>query len=217
MELLGPPFNILRNQSNLGFIKTVNLAAKMIQGKYLLLLNSDIELHADWLDPAVELMEANDKIGVTGLKLVFPPNEQKEITIQSCGGWYDANRSPFHRYLSWLANDSRVNKTEKVNWVTGAALLTRKDLFDKLGGLDEAYNMGYFEDTDYCERVKELGYEIWYCAEATATHLVGQSMSKRSEEEQRKGAKNFYDNARLFHTRWAEKIKPDVQYVATQF
>lgn len=162
-------------------------------------------------------MEANPKIGVVGIKLLFPPNEKKEALIQSCGGLYDANRMPFHRHIGWLADDPRVCKTEKVSWVTGAALLTRKDIFDKVGGFDPAYGRGYFDDPDYCEKVKEAGYEIWYCADAYATHYVGQSMVMKTEEQNRAAARSFYNNARYFESKWREKITPDVQYVAVPY
>lgn len=175
-------------------------------------INSDIELHKVWLDPAVELMQANPKIGAVGIKLVFPPDERNEVNIQHCGGLYDANHMPFHRYLGWREDHPRVNKTEPVSWVTGAALLTRKSLFDQLGGFDESYGRGYFDDPDYCERVKQAGYTIWYCAEASATHFVGQSMGEaaKTEEQQREAARSFYNNARRFEARWRDSIKPDV-------
>lgn len=217
MELMGPPFSVMRADKNNGYVKTANAGGKMAHGKYLYFLNSDIEVHKVWLDPAVELMEKNDKIGVVGIKLVFPPNQNGEVLIQSCGGLYDIGRMPFHRYLGWLSTDSRVNQTGKVAWVTGAAFLTRKDLFDKIGGFDEAYGRGYFEEVDYCEKAKELGFEVWYCAEASATHYVGQSMTTKTDEEKRAASNSFYNNARRFEAKWYSKIVPDVQIQHVQY
>lgn len=205
-----------------------NKGAGLTTGKYLFFANSDLELHPVWLDPAVELLESNPKIGVVGIKLVFPPSERvdqlavngvypKETLIQSCGGWYDAGKMPFHRYLGWLSNDPRVNRTEKVSWVTGAALLTKRTLFEQVGGFDPAYGRGYFDDPDYCEAIKSLGYEIWYCAEASATHFVGASMGVKTPEEQHQAAKSFYANARRFEAKWSDRIKPDVNYQAVSY
>jgi O-antigen biosynthesis protein len=218
-ELVKPPFNVVRNPTNLGFCKTENVGAKIATGEYLLFLNSDIELHKIWLDPAVELMRSNHKIGVVGIKLVFPKDAKGEEGIQSCGGLYDSNRMPFHRYLGWKADDPRVNKTEKVSWVTGAAILTRRDLFEQVGGFDEEYGRGYFDDVDYCEKVKLIGKEIWYCSDASATHFVGQSMngSMKTQEQQRAASKSFYQNARRFETKWSDSIVPDVQTVMVNF
>ena len=215
-QLVFPPFQVQRNEKNLGFVANENKGASLATGKYLFFANSDLELHPVWLDPAVELLESNPKIGVVGIKLVFPPQGQ-EVLIQSCGGWYDAGKMPFHRYLGWLENDPRANKTEKVSWVTGAALLTRHDLFEQVGGFDPAYGRGYFDDPDYCESIKSLGYEAWYCAEASATHFVGSSMVAKTPEEQHIAARSFYDNARRFEAKWSDRIKPDVAYQAVSY
>lgn len=216
---MGVPFNVVRNETNLGFVANENKGASLASGKYLMFLNSDIELHKIWLDPAVELMEHNPKIGVVGIKLVFPADDKGSSGIQSCGGLYDAGKMPFHRYLGWWSGHPFVNKTEKVSWVTGAAFLTRKDLFNKIGGFDPAYGRGYFDDPDYCEEAKLRGYEIWYCAEASATHFVGQSMGEaaKTPQQQHEAARSFYNNARLFERKWADKITPDVPMIMVAY
>lgn len=218
-QLVGPPFRVERNARNLGFCANINAGARLATGEFLFLLNSDIEVQSVWLDPAVQLMQTHPQIGVVGIKLVFPKDEHGDENIQSCGGWYDANHMPFHRYLGWRATDPRVNHTEKVSWTTGAALLTRQSIFNELGGLDEAYGQGYFDDPDYCERVKQQGYEIWYCAEAVATHQVGLSMMgvQKTEAEAHQAQLRFYRNARRFESRWRDRIVPDVQYVAVNY
>lgn len=213
------PFQVYRNDQNLGFVKNENEGAKRATGKYLLFLNSDILLHPVWLDPAVEVLESSSKIGVVGIKLVFPPESANRASIQSCGGLYDLNRMPFHRYFGWLSTDPRVNRTERVSWTTGAALLTKRSLFEQVGGFDEAYGRGYFDDPDYCESVKSLGYETWYCPDASATHLVGMSMGSalKTPEQQREASKSFYNNARRFESKWRDRITPDVQIPMVQF
>ena len=164
----------------------------------------------------VKLIQDNKSVGVVGPKLVFPPNEKGELTIQSAGGQYDVVKAPFHRYLGWLASDERVNKTEKVSWITGAALLTPRDLFERVGCFDPAYGRGYYDDPDYCEKIKELGYEVWYQPQSTLIHKVGQSMgdSVKTEEQQRSAAKSFRENAARFHSKWDTKITPDVSFIS---
>lgn len=222
-----------RNQTNLGFVANSNRGAELATGKYILFLNSDTEVLPGWLDPAVELLESSPKIGVVGLKLVYPPmlipqrtvvnvngssevvtTQQEIVTIQSCGGLYDVNRMPYHRYLQWDASDPRVNVTEKVAWTTGAALLTKRELFNQVGGFDPEYGRGYFDDPDYCEAVKSLGYEVWYCPQSCVIHYVGQSMGAvtKTPEQKRLANKSFYQNARRFESKWHDKINPDVNY-----
>jgi O-antigen biosynthesis protein len=213
-ELLKTPFNVHRNPVNLGFIGSVNQVKT--EGKYLLIANSDLEMHPVWLDPAVELLENNPQIGIVGARLIFPGPEDN---IQSCGGLFDGGRMPFHRMLGWRADDPRANKTEKVSWTTGAYFLTRRTLWDELGGFDTVYGpRGYFEDVDFCLKAKEKGFETWYCAEASATHAVGSSMgADKTPAEQHKAAQSFYQNARTFESRWAEKITPDVPIQMVSF
>lgn len=217
-EIIHSPFKVFRNEKNLGFVANVNAGAKNADPKSELLffMNSDIEVRPNWLDPAVELFEKNDKVGVVGIKLVFPNNDKGEETIQSAGGWYDINRAPFHQYLGWLSSDRRVNDVAKRSWVTGAAFLTRRDLFEKIGGFDENYGRGYYEEVDYCEKAKELGYEVWYQPKCVAVHYVGQSMGQKEKtpEQTYAAAKSFRLNAIRFHSKWDSKIVPDVGFAS---
>jgi GT2 family glycosyltransferase len=133
-------------------------------------------------------------------------------TIQSCGGWFDAGKGPYHRYLGWRGDDWRVNKAEPVSWVTGAALAIRADVFKSAGGFDAAYGVGYFEDTDCCMRVKQAGWKIMYEPGSAFTHLVAQSTNndKRTQQER---ALSFRANSRLFHLRWDAFVTIDTPWV----
>lgn len=223
-RLIGAPMTVIRNPTNMGYVATANVGAKAATGNLFLFLNSDIEVTGNWLEPMVRLFTGvangatGKPIGIVAPKLVFPPNEQGEALIQSAGGWYDGNKSPFHRYMGWRADAPQVNKTEKVSWVTGAALLTPRSVFAQVGGFDEAYGRGYFDDPDYAERVKQAGYEVWYCPESVMIHKTGQSMNAaaKTEAQQKAAAKSFRENAWRFHERFDSVITPDtpLQWVA---
>lgn len=133
---------------------------------------------------------------------------QDIATIQSCGGWYDAGKGPYHRYLGWRADAPQVNVRERVSWITGAAMALRADVFKSAGGFDPAYGVGYFEDVDLCERVKQAGWTIMYVPESCFTHLVAQSTGSDKRDETTKRMQ-FYANSKLFHQRWDAAIVPD--------
>ncbi len=207
-----PPFKIERNPVNVGFAQTINNAATRAQGDYLLLLNQDVEaLTPNWAD-AMLTMFTNPDVGIVGPKLLFPPTPAiPEGAIQSCGGLFDGGRGPYHRNLGWVGiHDRRVATTQKVSWITGAALMISRDDFWRAGGLDAAtYTRGYFEDVDICMRVRfDLHKEIWYCGDATLTHDPGSTGGNPGD---------FMNNSRKFHQRWDDRIVPDSPIVFVNY
>lgn len=193
--LYGEPAQCQRNQVNLGFAGNCNAGALRAHGDVLMFLNQDTIARDGWFEPLMDMFQHHANIGIIGPKLVIGD------AVQSCGGLYGGNRGPFHRYLGWSADDWRVNVREKVSWMTGAALAVRRELFFKVGGFDVVYERGYFEDVDLCEKVKEAGFEIWYCPESVFEHKVGSSGGIP--------AHIFKANSLKFHARWDAKIKPD--------
>lgn len=144
-------------------------------------------------------------VGIVGPKLIFKrplPDGKTEDLIQSCGGLFDATRGPFHRYIGFNADYWLVNQPEEVSWTTGAALAVRRELFYKVGGLSLDYQPAYFEDTDLCMRVRELGSKVFYQPGCVFEHEAGTSGGIP--------AHLFKANSLKFHKRWDEKIKPDV-------
>jgi len=209
-----------RNTVNLGFAGNVNMAAQRANGDYILMLNQDTRalplpddapvvkelLHPGWIDAMLRVFIERENVGIVGPRLVFPNG-----AVQSVGGLYDADKGPFHRYLGW-ANplDRRINVTEKVSWITGAAIMIKREDFFAVGGLDgETYRGGYFEDVALCQMVKhQLHKDIWYCAEATLVHTVASTGGNQ---------KNFMNNSVAFHKRWNDTIEPDTNIVYVNY
>src|SRR3990167_4733413 len=129
------PFRVLRSQRNLGFAGNCNMAAKNVSGNvpFICFVNSDIEEHPQSsIAQMVNAFQQMPNIGVVGPKLLFPNN-----TIQSCGGYYDRDRGPYHRYLNFNVDYEAACTSGVVPWITGALIMTPKALFDSLGGYDE--------------------------------------------------------------------------------
>ena len=140
-ELMGAPFKVSRNQQNIGFSATCNKGAMQATASLLFILNSDTLARPNWLAPMVKAFD-DDTVGIVGPKLTFPnlpEYGQGAGGIQSCGGLFDAGKGPYHRYLGCAPDYRLANKPEFVSWTTGAAIMTRRDLFLKLGGFDEGY------------------------------------------------------------------------------
>jgi len=158
-------------------------------------------LCSGWADALLRVFQDQMDAGIVAPRLVFPTGH-----IQSAGGIFDARKQPWHRYLGWSnPTDRRINSVEKISWATGAALMVRREDFIACGGLDEAaYPGGYWEDVDFCLKMRfGLGKAIYYCPAATLVHEVGSTG----------GNPLFMQNMRTFHRRWDEQIEPDTPFV----
>jgi GT2 family glycosyltransferase len=210
----------LRTPHNLGFAGNLNWAAQYAEGEYLLLLNQDTRsvpvgsdapivaklLRPGWVDAMLDVFAQYPDAGLVGPRLVFPNG-----MIQSVGGEFGADKGPAHRYIGW-ANplDRRVSKTERVSWITGAAIMLRREDFFTLGGLrGDIYIKGYFEDVDACMRMRfELGKEVYYCADATLVHEAGSTGGN---------PQFFMRNSATFHRLWDNKIEVENAFIAVGY
>jgi O-antigen biosynthesis protein len=174
-----PDYKIIRNRENHGFPKTCNMGANRGYSPLILFLNSDVILEPGSLSQLISNM--NDQtIGVAGMKLIFPmdnPLPSNEVVrprgkIQHVGLTINIRGEFPHLFLGWSPDHPKVNKVRDVVGVTGAALLTRRNIFQKAGRFHEGYGKGTYEDLDYCFTVKNLGYNIIVDTKAVAYHYT---------------------------------------------
>ena len=176
-----PDVRVIVSPSNDGFASGNNQAAAAARGELLFLLNNDTILHEP-LDAWIAHLRQDSRCGVLGPRLVFGYGLlQESVGIRETWwrlwthwlpapgrfGWAQALR--LTRPRTHPVYDARE---ADVDWVSGAALLTPRALWERLGGMDAGFFM-YLEDTDYCRRVREAGYRVRYSADATITHLEG--------------------------------------------
>ena len=169
---------IIRNPANRGFGWANNRGAQAAQGEFLLFLNSDAEICGDALARMVDVMERRPEIGVLGPQLLntdgsFQLSFGSRISLWS--ELYQRTLAPL--WEKWrLGFHDRERFLKKVGWVSGACLLTRRELFAAGTVFDEEMFL-YFEDHDLCLRVKAMGREVVYCPGARVIHHMGRSLA----------------------------------------
>lgn len=157
-------FRIQHDENREGFAATCNRGAKSTEADVLVFLNDDTIPQPGWLEALVTPLE-QDGIGIVGARLTYPDG-----SIQHSG-------VVFARHADGIVALNRHVEAESgpVPAVTGACLAITRELFDTLGGFDEAFVNGY-EDVDLCLRAQTvLGEGCWYAAESNVVHLESQS------------------------------------------
>lgn len=161
---------IIKNSSNLGFGKANNQAVHESRGKYLFFLNSDIVVLENAVSTLLEFFKKNEnRVQFVGGKLL-----NKDLSPQpSCGPFYSPAvvfGALFLKGDYWGLTRSSPSQEKKVDWISGACILTRKDYFEKINGFDESIFM-YMEEIDLLYRAKKAGFTTYYYPKAKFVHL----------------------------------------------
>ena len=180
-----PWVTLHRMAKNLGFTGGHNFALENRNGRDALLLNSDTVVHAGAIETIMAFSNARPEVGIVGPRLHNPdgslqpscrkfPNPVAAIFRNTPIGRLFPNNSFTKAYLM---EDWDHRSEREVDWVSGAALLAKEELIEKIGGLDPEYFM-YCEDVDWCWRSWKAGMKVMYCPDAVITHAVGHSTDK---------------------------------------
>jgi GT2 family glycosyltransferase len=159
---------VVRHKQNLRFLRNCNRTSQKAKGEFLLFLNNDTNVQPDWLQPLVDLLDSDSKIGMTGSKLVYADGR-----LQEAGGiiWSDASGWNYGR----LDDPSlpQYSYVKDVDYISGAALMIRADLWRRLGGFDELFTPAYFEDSDLAFQVRHAGYRVVLQPASVVVHFEG--------------------------------------------
>lgn len=161
---------VAKTKTNVRFLRNCNNAAKLARGKYILFLNNDTQVLPNWLSSLVELIERKNDIGMVGSKLLYPDG-----TLQEAGGiiWGDGHAWNYGNGQS--PNKPEFNYVKEVDYISGAAIMIRKNLWEKIGGFDELFNPAYCEDSDLAFEVRKHGYKLMYQPLSMVVHFEGKS------------------------------------------
>jgi O-antigen biosynthesis protein len=185
---------VIRNETNLGYLRSCNAAAATARGEYLYLLNNDTQVLAGWLDPMLALAERSN-VGAVGAKLLYPDG-----SLQEAGGiiWRDASGWNFGRHEN--AAKPVYNYVREADYCSAAALMVKRSVFLGMGGFDERYVPAYFEDTDLCFRLRRMGLKTLYQPRSQVVHHEGISHGRDTAV----GIKSYQvANRRRFIAAWA--------------
>ncbi|MEM4620337.1 MAG: glycosyltransferase [Desulfurococcaceae archaeon] len=185
---------VIRNIPALGFLKNCNEASKIARGKYILFLNNDTEVTKGWLEYLLEIIETQPDVGIVGPKLIFPDGK-----LQEAGGiiWKDASGWNYGRGDD--PEKPEYNYVKEVDYISGACILVRRELWDKIGGFDIRYAPAYFEDCDLAFTVRKMGFKVVYQPKSVVVHHEGISHGKDTST----GIKKYQDlNKYKFFEKW---------------
>ena len=184
--VVNPRVKLIANRDNRGFAGAVNQGFATTGSDPILLLNPDVQLRT----PLTPLIEACQEHGLAAGQLTTPDGRaQAGFTIRRfptaaslAFELLGINRlwpgNPANRRYRYLDRD--LNREGPVEQPAGAFLMVRRDVWEHLGGLDEAFHPVWFEDVDFCRRAAEAGYRIEYVPQVRAEHLGGHSVKETS-------------------------------------
>ncbi|MBI4525720.1 MAG: glycoside hydrolase family 99-like domain-containing protein [Deltaproteobacteria bacterium] len=173
-EILARVKNIthLRNQQNLGFLRTCNRAAERARGEFVVFLNNDAQVLEGWLVALVKTFSNYSNVGAVGPKVLFPDGR-----LQEAGVCLDPGATS---RLVGLFDDPELpkyNRLREVDYVSGCCLILPTRLFREMGGFDQAFAPAYCEDVDLCFGLRSRGYRILYNPRAVVVHHLSATTS----------------------------------------
>lgn len=200
---------VIVNKDNRGFAKANNQAFKIAKGRYFLLLNSDTVVHNNVLGEMVAWLDKHPKVGIASCAL-----KNKDGSQQGTGGYFPTLFKvfawmffledlpivsrlikpfhPMHSQSPFYKGEDFFQKEKQMDWLTGAFLLVRSQIYKDVQGLDENYFM-YTEEVDFCYKAKKKGWQVWYLPKWSITHFGGASATAElSLLSEYKGIKIFY-------------------------
>jgi GT2 family glycosyltransferase/ubiquinone/menaquinone biosynthesis C-methylase UbiE len=183
-------------QLNKGYAEGINAGLKLSKSKYVCLLNNDVIItQKNWLSELVKALEKSPDRGVVSPKLLYPDGR-----IQYAGATFNAKSQPYH--IGRFKHASLFSVEREIPTATFACVLLKREVLGE--GLDEAYLLGTFEDTDACTQARFNGYSIWYCPQVVLYHYEGATVFTLAQDhylvQQQVNAQRFLD-------RWGEWVR----------
>lgn len=188
IEKIFPKVRLIENKQNVGFARANNQAANVAAGRYLYILNSDTEIEKDVIDKVISYGDSNKKAGIIGTMVIFPdghlqknfykfPSFFSELIFFTLGiiksnDWFLFNLNKY--------KGNQITEPFEVDVIAGCSMFVRRQVYEELGLFDEKFFM-YYEDSEFCHRVKNSGYQCIYFPMSVVEHMHKGSASKNDD------------------------------------
>lgn len=202
-----PTVHFIASEKNEGFAVANNKAAKKASGEYLLLLNPDTEIEGFYMKDLLDFADSKEKFGCLGVRMhdakgAFLPESKRSVPDMFNSFEKLFTNIKKNGSKSYYRNDIAENEIAEVEVITGAFMLIKKDIYLKIGGLDETYFM-YGEDIDICYTLLREGFQNWYYGAVSILHHKGESTVKDKVYLER-----FYGAMQIFIDKYYKEHKP---------
>lgn len=196
---------IKRANQDSGFGAGANSVIKSGNASLVLFISDDIFIRDGVIDRLVRKMD-DPTIGLAGYKFLFPGDSTDPARpagkVQHIGLAISIKGEVLHPLMGWSAENPKCNISRDVQAVTGASFIVRRSVFNKAGGFNSVYGMGYYEDADLCLTINSLGFRVVIDTESVAEHGVGQTFG----QVQDKSLIPMQKNRQTFQNRWVNKL-----------
>ncbi|MFS4491763.1 glycosyltransferase family 2 protein [Maribacter sp. 2308TA10-17] len=180
-----PSIKIIQNSENGGFAKGYNDALKYIEADIYCLLNSDVEVTPNWLEPIKEAFLEIPNVSILQPKILDLKKKDHFEYAGAAGGFIDQLGYPFCRGRIFQAlekDEGQYDDVQEIFWATGACMFIRSQVFHELGGFDEDY-FAHQEEVDLCWRAKNAGHKAYYIGLSKVYHLGGSTLSNMNPKK----------------------------------
>lgn len=180
-----PTVKIIENATNGGFAKGYNDALKQLEADVFCLLNSDVEVTPNWLQPIYDALGSMPDTAIIQPKILDLLKQDYFEYAGAAGGFLDQFGYPFCRGRIFQAlekDEGQYNDIKEIFWATGACMFIKSDVFEALGGFDEDY-FAHQEEVDLCWRAQNAGYKVYYVGESKVFHLGGSTLSNMNPKK----------------------------------
>jgi GT2 family glycosyltransferase len=199
LDALEGDVQIIRNERNLGFAVASNQGAAAAEGQDIVFLNNDTVAHPGWLEPLLAVLDADDRVGAVGSRLLYPDGTIQHggvVTFEHEGG---ASIAAVHDHHRQPSGHPPALRRRMLDVVTGACLLVRREAFEQAGSFDEGYWNGN-EDVDLCLTLRAAGWRIVYEPASVLVHHESVSGPERF--------RLLDQNIERLQQRWAGRYLP---------
>lgn len=180
-----PEVKIIKNEANFGFALGYNIALQQVKEAYYCLLNSDIEVTENWLDPIIETFDNQKETAIIQPKIIDYKNKDYFEYAGAAGGYLDKFGYPFCRgriFETIEKDNGQYNTTTNIFWASGACFFIRKDVFWELNGFDD-YFFAHQEEIDLCWRAFNKNYTAVYIPNSVVYHVGGATLNESNPKK----------------------------------